>query len=128
MKVILCLCMSDIPIPIYLFQYLYITKFYLAEFSRYWGKAGFAKYSFINHFLFTVDITSSCFYFAFNFCNIFVNIAFRPSTLNQNLMQFCIIDFMEWEYVFCACPAVSNLFCLVSNSLYSCLVSLAQFL
>ena len=39
----------------------------------YWGKAGFAKDFFINHFiLFSADITSCCFYFPFNFHNIFV--------------------------------------------------------
>ena len=41
---------------------------------------------------------------------IFVDIVFRPSTLNQNLMSLCIIDFMESEYVFCAHPTVPNLF------------------
>ena len=76
-----------------------------------WGKAGFAKGSFINHFsLFIADISSCSLYFAFNFCNIYVNIVFRPSTLNQNLVYLCIIDFMECEYVFCARPTVSNLF------------------
>ena len=101
--------MSDIPIPIYLFQY-HITKFYFVAFSMYWGKAGFTKYTFINYFIpFIADITGCCFYFAFNFY-IFVYVIFRPSTLNQNLMWLCITDFMEWEYVFCAHPTVTNLF------------------
>ena len=55
------------------------------------------------------DITGCCFYFAFNFCNIFVNIFVKPSTPNQNLLQLCIIDFMKWEFVFCAHPTVPNL-------------------
>ena len=112
-KLFACACQT------FLFSFIfsnimYIIKFQFFAFSMYRGKANFAKYSFINYFiLFITDITGRCFYFAFNFCNIFVNIIFRPSTLNQNLMQLCIILLMEWKYVFCARSATPNLFCLI---------------
>ena len=41
-------------------------------------------------------------------------------------MPLCI-DFMGWECVFCACPTVKIASSLVSNSIYSCLVSLSTF-
>ena len=62
----------------------------------YWGKAGFAKDFFINHFiLLTANITSCCFYFAFSFCNIFVEDTHRekaPSNKSAALSKTTDMD------------------------------------